>query len=61
VINSLKSKPGAVYIDLEGQIWGYKNKEYLSDLNTYLESAKYGLIDGFYVPPSLMKECHSSR
>lgn len=61
VTHDLESKEAIVYIELRGEIWGRKNREYLAGLTRFLDAKYTKLSDRLYVSPRLAKECPVSQ
>jgi hypothetical protein len=57
VIRNLQSKLAVVSIDLDGQIWGRKNRQYLAALIDFLDGEYVAVAPGVYVSPALAQAC----
>jgi hypothetical protein len=57
VISDLGRTAAVVSIDLNGAVWGHRNREYLAPLIQFLDTQYVQVLPGTYVAPALAAQC----
>ncbi len=59
VERALALRDAVVRIDVDGNVWGIPNRQYMEPLLTFLDRHYRRLSDGLYVSPALWNACHA--